>query len=238
MVMNLPSLPSFSWRGVAVFSAVLSALAILPNSVLSPVAVTSALQLPPVTNVPLYIMLNRSASGVFGSDISSSAFLFTGTLSPVRADSFTAKLLVYRRRASAGILSPVDNSIMSPTTMSCWFMSIILPPLSTFMVTLSPILDSASNAFALLPSMTTLIVTDSAIATNTPTHSIKSAFPPVAAWKMLTPSAMISAAISINSMGSLIASKMRCQTVSGFLPVSLFAPNSSLFFSTCSSLRP
>ena len=59
------------------------------------------------------------------------------------------------------------------------------------------ILLSASNAFALFPSMITVITTERDMATKIPTHSRKSASPPLAPRAILTASAISPAAISI-----------------------------------------
>jgi hypothetical protein len=88
-----------------VFSLILSiALDICPIFVFIPVFVTIALHFPLTTNVP--------------AKISSPTFLFTGTLSPVKIDSSTFKLIVSITLASAGILSPASNIITSPGTSS------------------------------------------------------------------------------------------------------------------------
>ncbi len=61
---------------------------ILPISVWRPVATTTAVPLPPVTNVPMYTMFKRSARAVSFSPAKAEC-LATGILSPVSADSST-----------------------------------------------------------------------------------------------------------------------------------------------------
>ena len=75
---------------------------------------------------------------------------------------------------------------------------------------------SASNALALRPSITTVIVTDSAMAKKMPTHSRMSAWPPAMARVMLTPRVMAAAIISMMSIGSAAVLTMRESIDSGF----------------------
>ena len=114
----------------------------------------------------------------------------------------------------------------------------VLPSRITLTITLPLIFESASKAFALLPSITTLITTESAIAANTPTHSRKSASPPVHERIILTTSAIIPAAISIKSIGSVEASQILFKNESAFFLVSEFEPNFSIFSFACCSLKP
>ena len=100
------------------------------------------------------------------------------------------------------------------------------------------IFESASNALALLPSITTLITTESAIATKTPTHSRKSASPPVTLRTMFTASAISPAAISIKSIGSVAASQSLLSNESCFFRVSEFSPYFALFSAALSFVSP
>ena len=104
------------WRGVGSGTTCLMASAILPISVCIPVWVTTAVARPYVTVVPICSMFFRSATAT--SPASVSVCLSTGMDSPVKSDSFTARLEAFNRRASAGTLSPASIARMSPGTIS------------------------------------------------------------------------------------------------------------------------
>lgn len=76
------------------------------------------------------------------------------------------------------------------------------PSRTTVMVVSSLISFSASNVLALRPSITTVMVTDRAMAKKMPTHSRMSAWPPAMERVMLTPRVMAAAIISMISIGS------------------------------------
>ncbi len=183
-------------------------------------------------------MLYRSASGVFSSAMVYAASFPAGSLSPVSADSSAARLMLSSSRPSAGILSPVASSRISPTTISFWLSITGFPSRSTLQLTSSLILFRASKALALRPSITTVMMTESEMAAKMPTHSKKSASPPVAPRMMLTTSAMTPAAISIKIIGSVAACQMRRNRDSGFAFVSVFAPCVWRLCSACAPVKP
>ncbi len=76
------------------------------------------------------------------------------------------------------------------------------PSRTTVTVVSSLISFSASNVLALRPSITTVMVTDGAMAKKMPTHSRMSAWPPAMERTMLTPRVMAAAIISMISIGS------------------------------------
>ena len=76
------------------------------------------------------------------------------------------------------------------------------PSRTTVTVVSSLISFSASNVLALRPSITTVMVTDRAMAKKMPTHSRMSAWPPAMERVMLTPRVMAAAIISMISIGS------------------------------------
>ncbi|CDE72660.1 unknown [Acidaminococcus sp. CAG:917] len=170
--------------------------------------------------------------------ISASADFSTGTLSPVSADSSTDIDSEERSLASAGILSPVLKISISPATASLFAIVIVSPPRTTFTTISSPILLNASNAFWLLPSITTLMHTERAMAKNTPAHSKKSASPPVTLRYMLTPRAIRPAAMSIKIIGSVALEIILFKRESPFCFVSTFDLYFSRFSVTCSALNP
>lgn len=85
-----------------------------PRRVRSPVLTTTALPLPPTTVVPIHPML---AASVY-STATPAAVARMGSVSPVRDAKFMDKLEEAMMRASAGILSPVSRTMMSPRTRS------------------------------------------------------------------------------------------------------------------------
>ena len=86
--------------------------AICPNSVFTPVAVTTALPHPSSTTVPIKTILSLSANGVFLSKIPMR--LSAVSHSPVRIDSLIFKLSASMSRPSEGALSPGFKTIISP----------------------------------------------------------------------------------------------------------------------------
>lgn len=76
------------------------------------------------------------------------------------------------------------------------------PSRTTVTVVSSLISFSASNVLALRPSITTVMVTDRAMAKKMPTHSRMSVWPPAMERVMLTPRVMAAAIISMISIGS------------------------------------
>ena len=124
--------------------------AILPISVLMPVAVTTAAALPAVTRQPEYTQLALSPSGTSAENCAAASFS-AGTLSPVKELSSTARLSERMRRASAGTMSPVLSMTISPGTSSSGSVSRTSPPRSTrHMGEESE--ESASSAFSALRS--------------------------------------------------------------------------------------
>ncbi len=89
---------------------------ISPSSVRAPLAVTTPMPRPLVTNVPLNPMLARSAA--VASAATGSLVFSVATDSPVSIDSSTLRLFVSISRISAGRRSPLSMRTMSPGTTS------------------------------------------------------------------------------------------------------------------------
>ena len=159
-------------------------------------------------------------------------------LSPVRADSSAISSWLSRRRPSAGSLSPVSTQRISPSTTSLLGIRQTLPSRITLTGISSPIRLRVSKAFALLPSITTVITTDREIATKIPMHSRKSASPPVTYRATLTPSVITAAITSMISMGSVAASQMRRNSDFCSLFEKEFSPFTFRLSSTCRAVSP
>ena len=99
--------------GVVIFSRL---WAISPKAVLEPMAETIAFACPEVTKVPSQTMFFWSPKEVFSG--SSFKSLSIGSDSPVKAASMVLKFFNSINLASAGILSPSSNKIISPGTSS------------------------------------------------------------------------------------------------------------------------
>ncbi len=112
-----PTRSRFSWRGVFPVSTVSIIRAIFPNSVETPVAMTTPRPRPYVAAVPAYAMFFRSPTGKSGSSSALVCFS-TATDSPVRAASSIFRLTASMSRKSAGTLSPAESSTTSPGTSS------------------------------------------------------------------------------------------------------------------------
>ena len=97
---------------------------------------------------------------------------------------------------------------------------------------------SARNAFSELPSITSVIVTDSTIAANIPAHSEKSASPDFKNLPIFAPSAIASPNSKIISIGSLSAAKRREKNPFFFSPVILLSPYSERRSPTFLTERP
>jgi len=94
-----------------------SMVAIWPIWVCMPVAVTTMVAVPRVTEVFWNAMFERSPSGTSPSG-STRASLAMGALSPVRAASCVSSVADCTMRPSAGTMSPASSCTMSPTTMA------------------------------------------------------------------------------------------------------------------------
>ena len=87
-----------------------------PNSVPSPTLKATAVALPDTTLLPMSAMFSHA---VAESDTAADLGTFsTGSLSPVRLAWLTNRSFVSMMRTSAGIMSPADRWMMSPTTTS------------------------------------------------------------------------------------------------------------------------
>ncbi|OPY25193.1 MAG: hypothetical protein A4E23_00113 [Methanomethylovorans sp. PtaU1.Bin073] len=126
----------FSCKGVASSSCCTNP-AISPSFVFIPVELTRALHLPCTIWVPAKII--------------SSISLFTGTLSPVSAASSIRSPTISITRASAGIMSPLSSTSMSPGTTSLEGISFNDPSLRTLVTGCTNFLR-ASIAFSALYS--------------------------------------------------------------------------------------
>jgi hypothetical protein len=104
--------------------------AIRPSSVCIPVAVTTIVAVPRVTDVFWKSMSVRSPSATSGVDSVAAAF-GTGALSPVNAASCTSRVAERTIRPSAGTRSPASTWTMSPGTRSTAGARLIDPSRST-----------------------------------------------------------------------------------------------------------
>ena len=91
--------------------------AIRPTSVAMPVAVTTMVPVPRVTDVFWNSMSLRSPRAM-SAPASAAGSLPTGTLSPVSAASCASSVAEVRMRPSAGTMSPASTATMSPGTRS------------------------------------------------------------------------------------------------------------------------
>ena len=223
-VMSLPRRASFSCRGVEPLSVRESSRAMAPNCVASPTEVTIMEPKPEAMLVPEKSMLACSATGVSGSVRRACASFLAGTLSPVSADSSAVRSRLSTRRPSAGTRSPQASESRSPQTISDCGIMTACPSRTTLTCAFSLMAFSASKAFWLRSSITTVMTTESEMATNTPMTSKKSASRPVTRRKTLTASAMSPAAMSIKIMGSVAACQMRSHTGSASSLVKVLEP--------------
>ena len=145
MVIFLLSFFSFSCSGVLVLSLESRAFAILPNSVLLPIAIHRAFVLPCVIKQPLYSIFSCLKFSINSKDFSASFAL--GILSPVRLDSSHNRLCAFKITQSLGILSPLSKSKISPTTISSCAMFCNSPFRKVFIKLPCAILFRDSNAF-------------------------------------------------------------------------------------------
>ncbi len=121
-------------------------------------------------------MLLRSPNGI---SISSSVPLFfsTGTDSPVRADSCIFRFAVSINRRSAGMISPVSSTTISPGTISVEITSSTCPPRNTFewgeLILLSASSDDCAFSSCMVPmiAFTTRIASITKVSTS-PSPSI------------------------------------------------------------------
>ncbi len=116
LLSKLPTSPIRFSRGVFSFFTVATCLAIFPNSVFDPVAMTTVFPLPSVTVVPAKTMLFISATWISFSMIF--VCFSTGSDSPVRDASLTCSRNSSIILPSAGTLSPDSSITMSPGTTS------------------------------------------------------------------------------------------------------------------------
>ncbi len=115
-----------------------------------PVAVTTIVAVPRVTDVFWKSMFERSPSATSG-DGSTAASFATGALSPVRAASCVSHVAERTSRPSAGTMSPASSCTMSPGTRSTAGISVTSPSRRAFACgTWS--LDSASTLALALSS--------------------------------------------------------------------------------------
>ena len=220
----MPKDAIFICKGVWDLSVFASSSAILPNSVLPPTQQTTAVPLPAVTKLPEYSIFFLSATGVFSLWQRYFPSFSTASLSPVRADSSTRRLFELIIRQSAGTLSPVSTVTISPAVSSPLLIICVFP----FLITLTSIfwfsLLSSSKAFALLPSITTVIITESIIAAKMPTHSTKSVSPPLNSFTKLTARVIPKAISRMISIGSLNELKNLFIAEGDFSCVNVFVP--------------
>ncbi len=104
--------------------------AMSPKKVASPVFKTSTFPWPLKTSVPIKAKFSKSSAvTVFGSRswTSVATYFSTGSDSPVNEDWFTNKSFAQIKRASAGIISPVDRLTISPGTISSIGISWVTP---------------------------------------------------------------------------------------------------------------
>lgn len=111
--------------GVSRVSADIARLAICPMTVSSPVLKTIPTPAPLVHEVPKNATLGLSKIFLFFS----SGYLNNSSDSPVNDALLTFISLVLMRTTSAGMLSPVPISTMSPGTISMALISFLFPSL-------------------------------------------------------------------------------------------------------------
>ena len=133
-----------------------------PNSVASPVANTTALPVPAVTEVPMNTPSRASAAAV--PAFAGSAVRPDGWLSPVSAAISTDSACASITRASADTASPASSTMTSPGTRSSAPISASSPPRST-RAACGTIACSASAVRSAMCSCTNPI---SAFSTTTP----------------------------------------------------------------------
>ena len=159
-----------------------------PISVASPVPTTTPVPCPIVTSVPDHAEDDRSPSAA--SAATGSTDFWTGTDSPVSADSSIWRLRAVIRRRSAGTRSPDARCTRSPGTSSSAGMVMRLPSRTTVALSDS-MLRMAFSACSALPSWMKPIA---ALITTTPTITAASTISPSRA---LTAAAAISTRIRI-----------------------------------------
>ncbi|MBA7681345.1 hypothetical protein ES703_89683 [subsurface metagenome] len=150
IIMVLVKTAIFFCNGVTTFRVSFTSLAILPNSVFSPVATTIPFAEPRVMKVPLKAIQRWSPGDRFGFGIGST-FFSTGIDSPVRAASSALASLIKNRRKSADIPSPPLRRTTSPGTSSRVGKTFCSSSLST-VHSGTIILRSASRAASVFPS--------------------------------------------------------------------------------------
>ena len=136
----------FNCNGVSILSISFSDNAILPISVFFPVLTTIPVLFPLVMLVPKNNIF--FCSWRIKLFFKTSELFWTGTLSPVSADSSTFKLSHESILISAGIVSPDSKYIISPGTNSLVFITIILSSLLTLQVLVSYFFKSLNTKVA------------------------------------------------------------------------------------------
>ena len=127
-----------------------SAPAILPSRVPSPVAATIPLPLPLITLLPIKARFAYSVKA--RSFRSAPARFSTGSLSPVSADWLINKSLAASNTMSAGSISPAETCTTSPTTSSSMGISSVIGlPFSPIRVTAAVERIISDNFSAALP---------------------------------------------------------------------------------------
>mmetsp|Transcript_16245 Transcript_16245/g.34323 ORF Transcript_16245/g.34323 Transcript_16245/m.34323 type:complete len:259 (+) Transcript_16245:100-876(+) len=115
--------------GVCSFLVLIASAAMRPITVLSPVAITTPLQLPSGTCVPKKQRFCVSS----GSSWEHTGLRFCGSDSPVKAALSTWKLSEHSKtRISAGIRSPASTKTISPGTICIATTSSVVPSRRTF----------------------------------------------------------------------------------------------------------
>ena len=160
-------------------------------------------------------MLLRSPSTV-SAGRTWSACLFTGTDSPVMADSSAFRLAHSRMRASAGTRSPASSTMMSPGTSRSVSSRICSPPRTT-LARGADIFCKASRAFSALSSWEMEMQAFTTTITRMMTASIQSSPPD-------DTRDSAAAASSTRIMGSRIWSKNRAHRGFFLAPASLLGP--------------
>ena len=156
-------------RGVSTSVIEDASFAVLPISVLSPVAIIVPSQVPSVMIVDLSNLL----VGYVALPLSYK-FLLTGIDSPVIVDSSTFKLVHSLRIISAGISSPALRATISPSTRNLRCISTISPSRYTLTNVESPLVISKSNFLLADQVLQNPIPTTIAIATIMPIGSVNS----------------------------------------------------------------
>jgi hypothetical protein len=220
------SLSSSFCSGDRVRFTAVSIVAMRPISVCIPVAVTTAVAVPRVTEVFWNSMFVRSPRAISGP-VRTSAPLLIGALSPVSAASWVSSVADTMIRASAGTTSPPSSRITSPGTISSAGINSSWPSRSTRVCGTWSLASASTLARALSSCRaprTTLSSTSAATRTAVETSRMS---------RLAT-----ATATSMMFIGSRSCPSAITQTEGGFSLVSVFGPTSRRRWAATRWVRP